>query len=324
MQNQIRYLLWKYLEGDLTEGERETFFVLLKSGEGQEALDEMIDEKAQELLFRDLELGPEVSRRMWEKLDSRMDDPPKAGINWKWIGWAASFLILCCAGGILWLRQGGREHLTYQTEVSQKRTVILPDGTLVTLNSDSEITYREEEGAREVGLSGEAYFDVKHEKDRPFFVSTKDIRVKVLGTSFNVRAYGSDERISTTLLRGKVRLESRNRESRPVEMDANQQVNFDRAENVFVPGRMEDYYEADWRSGNLVFENEPLKNILPELEKWYGVPFEIDESLLDCRFSMAIGDEGLDELLRFFELSAGNRMARLPGGGVRLSGPLCN
>ncbi len=325
MEYQTRYLLRKYLEGALAETERAELSGLLKSEEGQKALAEMIDENAQELLLKDLTLEPHISGKMWQNLEDRMGAPGRpATTRWQWVGWAASVFLLCCIGGILLLNRGPVEALTYTTDASQKRTVILPDGSLVTLNSNSEISYREKKEAREVELSGEAYFAVKHDADRPFFVTAREVRVKVLGTSFNVKAYESEDNISTTLLKGKVLLESRAGNNASVELEPDQHVSFARKEQAFVRGDIRDYYAAGWRNGNLVFENEPLKNIIPELEKWYGVPFEIDESMLDCRFSMAIGDEGLEQLLLFFELSAGTAMTRLPGGGVRLDTRLCD
>ncbi len=325
MQYQTRYLLRKYLEEELTETERTELSGLLKSEEGQKVLAEMIDENAQDLLLKDLTLEPHISGRMWQNLEGRMGEPDRIITKrWGWLGWAASVLLLCCIGGMLWLNHDRGETLTYTTEASQKRTVILPDGSLVTLNSNSTVSYREEKNSREVGLSGEAYFDVEHDARRPFFVAAGEVRVKVLGTSFNVKAYESDDNISTTLLKGKVLLEAQAGEKARIELEPDQHVSFARNERIFVPGDISDYYTAGWRNGNLVFENEPLKNILPELEKWYGVPFEIDEGLLDCRFSMAIGDEGLEQLLLFFELSAGAPMTRLPGGGIRLDARLCD
>ncbi len=324
-QYQTRYLLQKYLEGGLAGTERAELSELLKSAEGQKVLAEVIDENAQDLLLKELTLEPRISGRMWDNLEERMGTPGRiVTARWRRAGWAASVLLLCCIGGMLWLSRSRVETLTYTTDASQKRTVILPDGSLVTLNSNSAISYREKEKGREVELSGEAYFDVKHDERRPFFVTATEVRVKVLGTSFNVKAYESDDSISTTLLKGSVLLESQAGKRSRMELEPNQHVSFVRAENAFVPGDIRDYYEAGWRNGNLVFENEPLKNILPELEKWYGVPFEIEEDLLGCRFSMAIGDEGLEQLLLFFELSAGTAATRLPGGGVRLSGRLCN
>ncbi len=325
MQYQTRYLLRKYLEGELAEAERAELSGLLKSEEGQKVLAGMIDENARDLLLKNLTLEPHISGRMWQNLEDRMGPPERtATIQWRWVGWAASIFLLCCIGGVLWLNRDPGEALTYTTDASQKRTVILPDGSLVTLNSNSEISYREEKNGREVELSGEAYFDVKHDAGRPFFVAAREVRVKVLGTSFNVKAYDSDDNISTTLLKGKVLLQAQAGDQASVELEPNQHISFTRKGQTFVPGDIRDYYAAGWRNGNLVFENEPLRNILPELEKWYGIPFEIDEDLLDCRFSMAIGDEGLDQLLLFFELSAGTAMTRLPGGGVRLNAGLCN
>src|SRR5690554_3852096 len=87
--------------------------------------------------------------------------------------------------------------------------IILPDGSRVFLNAGSRLVYPDffAEKTREVFLLGEAFFDVKHNKKQPFVVQTTDIRIRVLGTEFNISAYPSDNTIETVLARGKVRLE---------------------------------------------------------------------------------------------------------------------
>ena len=88
----------------------------------------------------------------------------------------------------------------------QKRTVTLPDGTKIWINSGSTLSYPKIPGKkyREVRLSGEALFEVTKNKHRPFIVKTKEVSVKVLGTVFNVSAYPGDKTIETTLVRGRV------------------------------------------------------------------------------------------------------------------------
>src|SRR5690606_24289275 len=87
--------------------------------------------------------------------------------------------------------------------------LILSDGTMVYLNSGTSIKYPVKfpnKGNRQVYLSGEAFFEVTENKEKPFIVATDDgMKVKVLGTSFNVKSYPEDGNIETTLIKGKVR-----------------------------------------------------------------------------------------------------------------------
>ncbi len=92
------------------------------------------------------------------------------------------------------------------TRKGSKTNLVLPDGTKVWVNADSRLSYGKNFGnqLREVYLEGEAYFDVAEDKRKPFIVHTNNIDVKVLGTAFNVRAYGNEVNTQTTLLRGSV------------------------------------------------------------------------------------------------------------------------
>lgn len=147
--------------------------------------------------------------------------------------------------------------------------VMLEDSTRVWLNADSRLKYPTcfAEDERRVELEGEAYFDVKPD-GKPFIVTTLAGDIKVLGTSFNVRAY-AQENMQTTLVTGKVLY--RGRDS-VVLMPGEQVV-------AFLTGEFEkhevevDEYVA-WKDGMYVFDRRPLEEIMRDLERWYGVTVE--------------------------------------------------
>jgi ferric-dicitrate binding protein FerR (iron transport regulator) len=90
-----------------------------------------------------------------------------------------------------------------------RKAISLPDGTKVWLNGDSKLTYNakmNEEDTRLVSLTGEAFFDVAHDKEHPFIIRTDKVSIKVLGTAFNISAYPNDKKCETTLLRGSIEL----------------------------------------------------------------------------------------------------------------------
>ena len=118
----------------------------------------------------------------------------------KYIWTSAAVILLCIVGG--WtagMIYAGldvpRGLVTLETEIGQQAKTILPDGTAVLLNACSKLTYSLEgwNDTRDVRLEGEAIFDVVHKKDQPFYVHTRNYNVRVLGTNFNVMAYGNDQ-----------------------------------------------------------------------------------------------------------------------------------
>ena len=103
-------------------------------------------------------------------------------------------------------RQGSRTHLT------------LPDGTMVWLNAGSRLSYGKNynTATREVNLTGEAFFDVAHNTQKPFLIHTARIDVQVLGTSFNVKSYPTDRTTEATLIRGSIEVSIKDRPSEKI------------------------------------------------------------------------------------------------------------
>lgn len=166
--------------------------------------------------------------------------------------------------------------------------LMLSDGSVVYLNTSSRLRYpvRFSGKTREVELLGEGYFDVKHDPDHPFIVKTKDVAVKVLGTSFNVRAYQEEKVIYTTLVEGRV--EVRNRQSEVILSPSQQAVCTPEGRNIDVQTVNTDYY-VGWISGRFIFNNTRLDDILTRLQQWYN--FEVfyeKEELKDLPFSLNI------------------------------------
>lgn len=166
--------------------------------------------------------------------------------------------------------------------------LMLSDGSVVYLNTSSRLRYpvRFSGKTREVELLGEGYFDVKHDPDHPFIVKTKDVAVKVLGTSFNVRAYQEEEAIYTTLVEGRV--EVRNQQSEVILSPSQQAVCTPEGRNIDVQTVNTDYY-VGWISGRFIFNNTRLDDILTRLQQWYN--FEVfyeKEELKDLPFSLNI------------------------------------
>ena len=179
--------------------------------------------------------------------------------------------------------------------------VVLADGTRVWLNSDSRLVYPPvfKGKERRVVLSGEAFFDVVHDEERPFIVETSRMQVEVLGTRFNVNAYEEEEFVLATLVNGSVEVSSENQPTlrlEPGEQAYGTRGNLGKREvNVRL--------FTSWIDGKFMFNNAELEEIAKQISRWYDVEiFFSSESVKKVRFTGAIVKfRPLEDLVRMIE-----------------------
>jgi ferric-dicitrate binding protein FerR (iron transport regulator) len=185
------------------------------------------------------------------------------------------------------------------TPYGGKTHFVLPDGSSVWLNSGSTFSYPSRfDGERIVELTGEAYFNVEKQKE-PFKVKTKYGEVEVFGTEFNVKAY-ENETFLTTLESGAVVFT--NIYGKQAKLEPGTQVLFDN-EN-FKLRRVETKLFTSWKDGKLIFRDEPLQNIISQLERWYNVEIELqDERIKNLKYNGTIEMETFSEVLELIKVT---------------------
>lgn len=166
----------------------------------------------------------------------------------------------------------------------------LPDGTKVWLNSNSELTYSVPftGNERRVKLKGEAYFDVAHNKEKPFIVDTEMQDIEVFGTAFNVSAYSEDATVVTTLVEGKVKVKHLIDEQTLFEefLQPKEQAVLNKESKQVVKQEVDTYVYTSWKDGRFVFKNEPLESFFTKLARWYDVEVVIaDETIKNVKFT---------------------------------------
>jgi len=157
---------------------------------------------------------------------------------------------------------------------------LLPDSTQVWLNAASTLEYpnRFAPGKREVYLTGEAWFDVKHAKKQPFLIHTGKVTTLVLGTAFNIKAYPGRENIIVSVSRGKVRVNYEEKEV--ATLTPGQQVKVSNSNNTAVQKSIAVTETAPWQQGNLVYDDETINDIIADLERIYDVTIRLQNSTL--------------------------------------------
>jgi len=194
------------------------------------------------------------------------------------------------------------------TDKGVKGKVILPDGSIVWLNSDTKLTYPDlfSVNKREVEISGEAFFDVVKDSIRPMFVKTgKGFTIKVLGTKFNVKSYENDQESKAILYSGSIELitQSGNNEKEVIlDLKPNEcaTIAFDGTTRI---SQVDKSTDIAWLRGEIIFEDTPMREVLKVIERWYGKKFDVrDSSFYNYKLNASFKSESLVQILDIINL----------------------
>jgi len=200
--------------------------------------------------------------------------------------------------GILIYRNSHFEKIAATEQASE---ISLPDGSLVTLNAGSELTFPKKfkNDNRRIKLEGEGFFDVVNDPLKPFSVEAAGIFVKVLGTSFNIEAAGEINRVTVIVAEGKVGIYNKSGKDLSGELVKGDKV-------VIIPGkgtlsktRNDDPNFNSYKTGIIVFENSTFRQVANTLRKVYNVNIHVeDQEIFDNRITVTFSDKDLDYVLR--------------------------
>jgi ferric-dicitrate binding protein FerR (iron transport regulator) len=183
----------------------------------------------------------------------------------------------------------------------------LPDGSTGYLNSGSVLKYPVSfENSRNVVLSGEGYFDVRHNENSPFHVKTRNLDIKVLGTSFNVVAYNDEKSEEIILQTGHVDVSDQNG-NKIASLTPDERLVVEMENKKFNLGKVVSEQYTAWKEGKLMFRNERIEDVAVRLGRWYNAEILIDQT--DARiktytFHGTFVDEQLDDVLKILSLGA--------------------
>lgn len=240
---------------------------------------------------------------------------------------AAAAIILFVAGGTwLWNTLSAPASLpknVVSTKNGSKSKVEMPDGTQVWLNAGSRIEYDGNYGKdnREITLTGEAYFDVVHNEQKPFIIHTGAMNVKVLGTVFNVKAYPGDDVTEAALIRGSIEVTFPGRPNERLILRPNDKIAVVNesgkpaiTQQTNGPGTQDkpeimlakvNYQPADstvietaWVKNKLIFRRKAFSELVKDIERWFNVSIQVkDTAILDEKFTGTFSNENITEAL---------------------------
>lgn len=306
MANQIPWdILSKHFsEGRLTEEEGE----ILKKWLNEDKLNLQIFKEAKdvsELTNRKPTVFTPDKKQAWQNITRRIDHKRISYLKIVLQSAAAIFLIMLGVG-LKWKidkANTASQYTTVYAPQGQKCEVLLPDSSYVWLAAGSSITYSNVFAGteRHVNVLGEAYFDVNHVQESSFFVHVNDIKVKVHGTTFNVKAYDDDTFVEVALHEGKVSV-MRN-ETTLALLKPGEVICYNKVSKEFNLKSIDVGIVSAWKNNVLIIDRQPVEALVQYLERWYGVKIEVaNTELPDYLYTFRIKTETLNELMELIKV----------------------
>jgi transmembrane sensor len=319
-------IILKYLEGRLSDEERAVFMMWL--GQSDENA-KLVKDFERVWKINDDTIPPGFqTEEEWQKLQMAInkgnDTPIKLNTissYWK-VAAAISFFII--SSFLLYLIYFRTVNIVQETASNKTVQLMLPDSSKVWLNEKTRLTYRSDfSNAREVNLTGEAFFEVRPNPSKPFLIKTSEAQIKVLGTSFNVRAYDQETRTEVYVVTGKVKFAAVDKDN-DVILPAGSRGVLNNTNHTFVTGTEKILNITAWKNKELVFQKTPLREVLKSVRSYFKTDIQVkNEAVLNCRFTSSFKDPTLPEVIEAISLSLNLKVDKHSNTYI-LNGEGCN
>lgn len=309
-------LIGRHLSGHITAGERAELMAWVEAdGANRAFFDEMIRLWSVSGEYEE-EPFPADAQKAWAAFEQKLEQrfplnggasPEKAAPEAKIarmrplrvaLRYAAAIVLLLSAGYWLFIAESGSDSQVaiIQAGAGEQRELELPDGSTVVLNENSELVYAQAFKERRVKLSGEAFFQVAKLNGKSFTIDAEGTTTTVLGTSFNVRAYPSEEKVEVSVKTGIVALQKAKDNQQKVILEADQAGAYDKQKEVVQKTLISN---ADaWKTSRLDFDSIPLSAVVEALERYFNADIEVaNPQLLNCTFKGQFQKPELKEVL---------------------------
>lgn len=303
--DEITPIIKKYLAGKASKEERLQLLEFLRGGEANL----LLFQKAKEEWEADAEKSFTLTEwEAWSNVLKRIAAPAKSMIISKF--WLNSYRVASIIAIVLLvafsygLTQLNNQKVIVSTKPGQNLNLVLPDESEVILNSNSTIEYRPLAFAfsRKVELKGEAFFDVKKSAFKPFRVQSDDLRIKVMGTRFNVNAYPNAYNYEVVLEEGSVHVSMASFHHQKSALSPSERLLMERNTGKAKISKVNTRLYTSWTQGVLYFYDTPFSDVVIRLQRRYGVQMEMSEQLVgNFLFSATIRNEPLAEVLGLIE-----------------------
>ncbi len=308
--NQHIDLISKHLSKQTNaEEERLLFEWVEKDNQNQIQFDEF--KKAWEI--SEIHFDPEIDAididKEWVKMKLEIAQPknidigrPPKKVQLNWMQIAASVTILILIGsGLIYVFSPSETILASSNIISENK---LPDGSIITLNQHSEISFNDDfnKEYREVKLLGEAYFKVQPDKSKPFIVRTGLLSVEVVGTSFYIKNLANSADIEVIVESGTVKLYDQNKNMESILLNAGESATFNSSSSKISKLVSPDINSISWKTKIFNFENATLEQIIQTLNICYHSNIVIKNTKLShCSLTVSFNNQSIESILKVLE-----------------------
>jgi len=320
--NTMNQLIAKYFAGEISENEMSQLRGWLESSVENKLL---FDDLKQNWESLELQSSPNDKSRVLNRVKAKIkaDEPivekeVKRLFVRSWYRMAASVIVAISVGTLAWY-QINEPFSTLNTlgyevsdcEAGMQKEIFLADGSHVFMNGDSRVKYKKELSGdeRNIFLEGEAFFDVARNEKKPFVIGLDGAEVKVLGTSFNIKAYPEDKLMETSVLTGKVSFKHTHgiweKDQESMFLVPGQKGVINHESEAFDQLNVDNQHDVAWMKNKLIFNNTSLLEITKTLYRMYGVNFKLsDGSLEDLKITADFENEELEEIMKILEMTS--------------------
>ena len=307
-------IIVKYLTGETSEKEEQRLHDWLKEApshkevfsEYKKVWDNMDKVKGQTTDIIDQE---------WKIFESRIDSiesnkksenikSASSGFNFMRIAASIALIIFAGIGIFVVTNVLNKEKIASGTEIQE---IELSDGSEVTLNRNTVIKYSQKfKERRMVYLEGEAFFDIKHNPDKPFIVNTNEIQVEVIGTRFTVNAYPEKNNIEVVVSSGKVAVSSERSGSEQLYLTEGEKAVYHKNNNALQKSTKLDQNYLAWKTKILTFENQRLSEVIKTLNSVYSINIQLmNAELKDCTITTTFNQQSIEAVLNVISSTLG-------------------
>lgn len=293
-------IITKYLNNQCSEGEQVLVEAWYKSFENNtDGISEMSDENRVELI-----------QRIRQNIDRKIKPIQLYTLpRWIWYASGMAAMLLIFISLSFYFNPKSENNLSriksdiplsdwakYENSSAKILKIDLPDGSIVWLQPKTQLSYNQSDRVfRQVNLKGEAFFDVKRDEARPFLIYAGKMTTKVLGTSFNVKAYPEMEKFEVSVVTGKVSV--MNEAEKEVFVKPKQQVILENKSDILTLNELPKNKTFYWELASLTFDNTSMQDVVNNIEHNFSVKINLKPTLKNCRLSGNFDQEHLSTIL---------------------------
>lgn len=330
-----KFLFQKYLQNNCSKEEMEELFLLLNEEANQSAVADSLNAYWKRI---DVANADEpVVAAIFDKIKSKSAEqevsygiPKRNFAMFRWVAAACLVIGVSCSLFYFWnghgLEGAPKTALVSKHILKHALTkIVLADGSTVILKKGSYLNYPNKFGnkSREVYLTGEGYFDIKHDPTRPFLVHAGSLTTKVLGTAFNIKSNPYETKIEVTVTRGKVSVSNLNKTL--AVLLPNQQLTYNSKSATYLKQATNAKVAVLWKEEDLVLKDIAMYQAVTLLQERYGVEIVLaNEEIKDCKFTAYfLNTSSLEQIIKVITQLNNLNYHQTANGSYVLSGSGC-